>query len=92
MWRHCGCGYDFGPGERSEEARLHKPSWEPEKDWLTGEARARFARFYRYLNISILVAFLLTHFIYPMDWLTKAAAFVLCTFLWCPWWVSKSKT
>ncbi len=76
MWRHCACGYDFGPGDRAEETQSHNPSWEPEKDWLTCEHRARFARFCRPFGIGILLAFFLTHYIYPLDWLTKAAGVV----------------
>lgn len=88
MWRHCACGYDFGPGERSEETQRQEPNREPEEDWLTDED---LARFFRYLSIGILIAFLLTHFIYPMDWLTNAAGFIFFIALWHPSWLWKGK-
>jgi hypothetical protein len=94
MWRHCACGYDFGPGEipAGAEAQSTASKQEPEEellDWLTEE---RFARFLRRVGIGIVIAFLLTHFIYPMDWLTNAAAFVFLFTCWEPSWLWKRKS
>jgi hypothetical protein len=91
MWRHCSCGYDFGPGEipAEAEAKLPASKQEPEEDWLTEE---RFRQFLRIVGIGILIAFLLTHFIYPMDWLSNAAASVFFVCCWEPSLLWKSKS
>lgn len=91
MWRHCACGYDFGPGEIPAGAEAQPPAsqQEPEEEWLNEE---RFRRFLRIVSIGILVAFLLTHFIYPMDWLTNAVAFIFFVSCWEPSWLWKRKS
>jgi hypothetical protein len=91
MWRHCGCGHDFGPGEGASETVSQRPTSSAEseeEDWLTEDD---LRRFFRYASIGILIAFLLTHFIYPLDWLTNAAGFVMFVLFWDPSWFWKRK-
>lgn len=90
MWRHCACGYDFGPGEQfvgaEQNPRQHAPDLE--EDWLTEE---RIRKGFRYLFLGILTACLVSHYMHPMGWFVKAAEFILVVSVWSPCLIWKTK-
>jgi hypothetical protein len=80
MWRHCSCGYDFGPGSQATPIRaVSEQQTEPDTEWLTAE---RLKRFFRYIFIGSLVRVLLTGWIPSLRGLTATAGCIALAFLW----------
>jgi hypothetical protein len=89
MWRHCGCGYDFGATQYSRTAEdAARPSGEIELQEVEAESLARqlqpIWRFLWWLQMGCAVMVWINELFHGPGWLTLAATSVFVGLFWVP--------